>query len=86
MLPSATRVHNPNGIWIGSAVFAWLTTVRDNTPTDKLTDHATPSVTIGRIYVRNRPTAMRLSNNNTEIFDAQFHTKCALLKLRQKYV
>ena len=40
-----TQVHNPNGISIGSAVFAGLTIV-----TDRLTDHAT-SITIGRIYV-----------------------------------
>jgi len=37
----------PNGISIGSAVFAGLTTV-----TDRQTDHATRSVTIDRIYVR----------------------------------
>jgi len=42
-----TRVLNPNGISIGSAVFARLTTV-----TDRPTDHATRSVTIGGIYVR----------------------------------
>jgi len=41
-----TRVINPNGISIGAAVFAGLTSV-----TDRLTDHATRSVTIGRIYV-----------------------------------
>ena len=42
-----TRVLNPNGISIGAAVFAGLTSV-----TDRPTDHATRSVTIGRIYVR----------------------------------
>jgi len=49
-----TRVHNPNGISIGSAVFAGLTTL-----TDRRTDrpYATPSVTHDRIYVRS--TAMR---------------------------
>ena len=36
-----TRAHNPTGISIGSAVFAGLTT---------LTDHATRSVTVGRMY------------------------------------
>jgi len=51
-----TRVHSPNGISTGSAVFARLTFV-----TDRQTDHATPSVTIGRIYV---VTGM-LPNNNT---------------------
>ena len=50
-----TRAHNPNGILIGSAVFAGLITV-----TDRQTDHATRSVTIGRIYVRSA--AMRLNN------------------------
>jgi len=47
-----TRLYNPNGISIGSADFAGLTSV-----TDRPTDHATWSVTIGRIYVRS--TAMR---------------------------
>ena len=41
-----TRGHNPHGISIGSAVFAGLTVV-----IDRPTDYATPSVTIGRIYV-----------------------------------
>jgi len=41
--PGPTRIRNPNGISIGSAVFAGLTTV-----TDRPTDHATRSVaTIG---------------------------------------
>jgi len=44
--PGPTRVLNPNSISIGSAVFAGLTSV-----TDRLTDHATRSVTIGHIYV-----------------------------------
>jgi len=38
---------NPNGISIGSAVFAGLTSVTDRL-TDGPTDHATRSVTIGR--------------------------------------
>ena len=46
---------NPNGISIGSAVFVGLTSV-----TDRSTDHATWSVTTGRIYVRS--TAMRPTN------------------------
>jgi len=41
-----TRVHNPNGISIGSAIYAGLMVV-----TDQQTDHATRSATIGRIYV-----------------------------------
>ena len=44
--PGPTRVLNPNGISIGSAVFTGLTSV-----TDRPTDHATQSVTIDHIYV-----------------------------------
>jgi len=51
-----TRVHNPNGISIGSAVFAGLTIVTDR-QTTRL--RFRPSVEIGRIYVR---TAMRPNN------------------------
>jgi len=40
-----TQVHNPNGISIGSAIFAGLKIF------DRPTDHATASVTIGCIYV-----------------------------------
>jgi len=46
--PGPIRVLNPNGISIGSAVFAWLTSAIDrptDKPTDKPTDHATRSVT-----------------------------------------
>ena len=57
----ATEVINPNGISIGSTVFAGLTSVTDR-PTDRQTDHATRSLTIDRIYVRS--TAMRSNNNN----------------------
>jgi len=39
-----TRVHIPNGISIGSAVFGGLTTATDR-QTDRRTDHATPCVT-----------------------------------------
>jgi len=45
-----TWVSLPNGIWIRSTVFAWLTNVT-NRQTDRQThthiDHATPSVAIG---------------------------------------
>jgi len=41
------RVLNPNGISIGAAVFAGLTSV-----TDRPTDHGTRLVTIGHFYVR----------------------------------
>ena len=56
-----TRVLNPNGTSIGAAVFGGLTSVTDR-PTDRSTDHATRSVTIGHIYVHS--TAMRPNNNN----------------------
>jgi len=55
---------HPNGISIGAAVFAGLTSVRDR-PTDRPTDHATRSVTIGRIYVRS--TARRPNDTNANI-------------------
>ena len=61
--PGPTRVLNPNGISIGSAVFAGLTNVTDR-PTDRPTDHTTRSVRIGRIYVRS--TVMRPNNNNNK--------------------
>jgi len=54
--PEPTRAHNQNGISIGSAVFAGLTTVAD-----RPTDNATRSVTIGSICIRS--TAMRPNNN-----------------------
>ena len=47
MVPWPTRVLDPNGMSIGSAVFAGLASVRD-----RLTDLATRSLTISRIYVR----------------------------------
>jgi len=47
--PTRVRNHNPNGISIGSAVFAWLTIMTDRQSVP--TDHATPSVTIGHIYM-----------------------------------
>jgi len=46
---------------IGSAVFAGLSSVTDR-QTDRPTDHAPRSVTIGRICVRS--TAMQPDNNN----------------------
>jgi len=49
--PGPTRILNPNGISIGSAVFAGLTSVTDR-QTDRPTDHATRQVTIDRMYVR----------------------------------
>ena len=55
----STRHSIPNGTSIDSAVFAGLKIV-----TDRHTDHATRSITIGRAYVRS--TATR-PNNNTII-------------------
>ena len=60
MLPWADPSPYPNGISIGSAVFAGLTIVKDDRQTDGPTDHATRSVTIGGVYVRS--TAMRPIN------------------------
>jgi len=54
-----TRVLDPNVISIGAAVFARLTSVTDR-QTERPTDHATRSVTIGCIYVRS--TAMQPKN------------------------
>ena len=51
-----TQLLNPNGISVGAAVFAGLTSV-----TDRPTDHATRLVRIGRIYVRS--TVMRPNKN-----------------------
>jgi len=58
--PGPTQVLNPNGISIGSAIFAGLTTVTDRRTDSRPTDHATRLVTIGRIYVSS--TAMRPNN------------------------
>jgi len=46
VVPCQSRVHNPNGIATASAVFAGLTIV-----TDRQTDHASVSVTVGCICV-----------------------------------
>ena len=54
-----TRVLNPNGISIGTGIFAGLTSMTDR-QTDRQTDHAIRSLTIGSIYVRS--TAMRPNN------------------------
>jgi len=48
--PGPTRVTQPNGISTGSTVFAVLTNVT-NRQTDTQTDHATPSVAIGHIWL-----------------------------------
>jgi len=54
-----TWIHNPNSISVGSAIFAGLTIVTDRP--DRQTDHTTPSVTIGRIYICS--TVMRPNND-----------------------
>jgi len=56
-----TRAHNPNGISIRSAMFCRAYDY--DRPTDRRTDHATRSVTIGRICVR--CTAMRTNKENS---------------------
>jgi len=45
----STRIHSLKGISIGSTVFAGLTIVTDR-QTDRLADHASPSLSIARIY------------------------------------
>ena len=60
----------PNGISIGSAIL-------QGSLCDRRTDHATRSVTIGRIYVRS--TAMRSNNNNKWSkykFGIRLHRRC----------
>jgi len=52
------RVLNPNGIWIGSIILQG--SPAHSTMAGRPTGHATRSVTIGRIYVRN--TASSQSN------------------------
>jgi len=60
------RSHNPNGISIGSAAFAGLTSV-----TDRPTDHATRAVTIV-VYIQ----AMRPNNNtNDNVYGAVIMTE-----------
>jgi len=59
--PGPIGILNPNAISIGSFIFAWLTSVTD-WQTDRQTDHATRSVTIGRIYVRS--TVVRPNSNH----------------------
>jgi len=61
--PGPNRVLNPNSILIASAIFAGLTSVTDQL-TNRPTDYATRSVTIGHIYVPVCSTAMRPNNSN----------------------
>ena len=56
----STRVHNPNGITISSAVFAWLTSVTDR-QTDRQTDRPRYSIGNNRPHLRSS-TATRLNN------------------------
>jgi len=46
-----TQAHNPNGISIGSAIFVGLMTVADRLTDHATIQHATQSVTVGRIYL-----------------------------------
>ena len=50
MVPWPARVYIPNGISVGSAVFAGLMVITDR-QTDRPTDHTTPSVATGHIYL-----------------------------------
>jgi len=68
--PGPTQVLNRNGSSIGAAVFAVQGSLVWQT--DRPTDHATPSVRIGRIYVRS--TVMR--PNNTIIYTATCGIGC----------
>ena len=61
MLPWTTRVHVPNDISIGSAVFAGLTTVTDR-QTDRPTVRPRYSVCNNRPHLCLRSTAMRSNN------------------------
>ena len=55
------RVHNPNGILIGSTVFAGLTSV---------TDRPRSSVGNSRSHLRTYSTAMRRNNNTNQVCTA----------------
>jgi len=66
---------NPNSISIGWAVFPGLTTV-----TDRLTDHATQSITVGRIYICRAE--MQPNNNN----DNDDDVRCRMCKDREETV
>jgi len=55
----ATQVLNPNGMTIVDRFYCFSIARYCDRPTD----HATRSVTIGRIYVRNGDTAMPPNNN-----------------------
>ena len=73
-----TRVHNPNGISIGSAIFAGFTIV-----TYRQTDHATRSVTTGRIYVRS--TVMRPNKIIATVFSCgRCHYNCCIVAFNIK--
>jgi len=56
-----TRVHNRNGISIASTIFECDRPT--GRPTDRQTDYATRSLTVGRIYLRS--TAIRPNSTNT---------------------
>jgi len=64
MVPWAYPSLQPKVISIGSAVFAGLTIVTYR-PTDRQTDHATRSVTIGRIYVSSMRCGLMMAEKNS---------------------
>jgi len=66
-----TQVLNPNGISIGSAIFARLTTVTD-IQKDRLTeDHCTRSIAIGCTYICS--TAMQPNNSTNDTTQHPFN-------------
>ena len=71
-----TRVHNPNGISIGSAVFAEITIVIDR-QTDRQTDHAyRPCSSVGIRRETDTQTRRRPSPLSIHFASATTHAKC----------
>jgi len=74
--PPPIQAHNPNGILIGSAVFAGLTSV-----TDRSTDRQHYSVGSNSPHLRIRSTAMRPNNNViADITSLEFPSECPHLQ------
>ena len=78
--PGPTRVLNPNGISIGSAVFVWLTSV-----TDIPTDHATLSVTIVRAMRCKiwEITSESAKTATAKLLNFQYYSYCQRLRKQQ---
>jgi len=69
-----TRVLNLNGISIGSAVFAGLTSVTDR-QTDRPTDHATRSVTTDRTSFRRRGLIMSSTHHPRRSLGSRIYSR-----------